>query len=73
MEKLEYASIQMENGDIFIGKRIGELVGSVISKFSEEKLTYAEARIVLERANSVLEEFAYIKAENVNNPENSQR
>mgnify|MGYP000367128382 CR=1 FL=1 len=73
MEKLEYASIQMENGDIFNGKRIGELVGSVISKFSEEKLTYAEARIVLERANSVLEEFAYIKAENVNNPENSQR
>lgn len=63
MKKLEFMSIQMENGDIFDGKRIGELVGSVISKFSEEKLTYAEARIVLERTKSVLEEFTYVKAE----------
>ena len=69
MEKLEYSSIQMDKGDIFDGKRIGELVGAVINKFSEEKLTYAEARIVLERTKSVLEEFAYVKAENVNNPE----
>lgn len=53
----------MEKGDLFDGKRIGELVGSIISKFSEEKLTYAEAKIVLERTKSALEEFAYVKAE----------
>lgn len=53
----------MEKGDLFDGKRIGELVGSIISKFSEEKLTYAEVKIVLERTKSALEEFAYVKAE----------
>lgn len=63
MAKLEYPSIQIEKCDLFDGKRIGELVGSIISKFSEEKLTYAEARIVLERRKSVLEELAYVKAE----------
>lgn len=63
MAKLEYPSIQMEKGDLFDGKRIGELADYLTNKFSEEKLAYAEARIVLERTKSVLEEFAYVKAE----------
>ena len=60
MAKLEYGSIQMDKGDIFDGKRIGELVESIINKFSEEGLTCDEAKIVLEKTKDIIGEYSVV-------------
>lgn len=39
----------VNNGNILDGKRIGELTEFIINKFSEEKLSYDEAEIILDR------------------------
>ena len=61
---MEIASVQMDNGKIFDGKKIGELVKDIINKFSEEKLSYDEAMIVLERTKSIIGEYSLIKSVN---------
>lgn len=69
---MEFTSIQMENGNLFDGKRIGELVEFIINKFSEEKLSYDEAKIVLNRTDEIMGEYAYLKVESANSLENNQ-
>ncbi|MBO5159593.1 MAG: hypothetical protein J6B94_08395 [Lachnospiraceae bacterium] len=58
---MEYESIQMENGKIFSGKRIGELVENIINKFSEENLTCNEGKIVLAKAIEVIGGYSKIQ------------
>ena len=44
---MTFQSIQLNNGRILEGEKIGELVVSIINKFSEAGLSYDEAKIVL--------------------------
>lgn len=59
---LEFASVQMDNGEMLNGKKIGELTEFIINKFSEENLTHDEAQIVLERTRSIIGEFSKIQS-----------
>lgn len=54
MDKL-YENISMEDGNTMQGERIGELVEYIINKFSLEKLSCAESKIVLNRTLDVIE------------------
>lgn len=54
-------SIQMDNGRVFEGKKIGELTEFILNKFSEEKLTYDEAKIILKQVESIIGEYALIR------------
>lgn len=58
---MEYQSIQMNNGTIFNGHKIGELVEFIINKFSEEKLTCDEAKIVLDQAKEIIGEYSFVQ------------
>ena len=58
---LGFQSIQLNNGKIFDGEKIGELTDFIINKFSEEKLSYVEAEIVLEKAQEKVGEYSIVK------------
>lgn len=58
---MKFASIQMAKGEIFEGKRIGELVEEIINKFSEENLSCDEAKIVLEHTQNVVGEYSKVQ------------
>lgn len=62
MDKLEFQSVQLNNGKIFDGKKIGELTTFIINKFSEEGLFHDEAEIVLEKTREVLGEYSIVKS-----------
>ncbi len=57
---MEFGSIMMNNGEIFDGKKIGELTEFIINKFSEEGLSYDESTIVLEKAKDTLGEYCFV-------------
>lgn len=61
MDNLGFQSIQLNNGKILDGEKIGELTDFIINKFSEEKLSYDEARIVLEKAQEALGECSVVE------------
>lgn len=54
-------NVAMNNGDIFKGEKISELTEFIIDKFADEKLTYAEAKIVLDKTLKVLDEYSIIQ------------
>lgn len=60
---MQFQSIQMNNGKVFEGRKIGELTQFIIDKFSREKLSHDEAIIVLDRTKELLGEFAIIQLE----------
>ena len=51
----------MNNGQVFEGEKIGELVTEIINKFSEAGLSCAEAKIVLKKTEEVLDEFSRVQ------------
>lgn len=53
-----FQSIQLNNGKVFKGEKIGELVSEIINKFSEAGLSCDEAKIVLDEAKGILGEFS---------------
>lgn len=55
-----YQSVQMNNGKVFNGEQIKELTEFVINKFSNEKLSYDEAIIVMRGVEDVLGESAIV-------------
>lgn len=59
---MEFQTVQMNNGSLFKGKKIGELATYIIDKFSQEGLSYDEAVIVLEDTKEVLGEFCKIQS-----------
>ena len=59
---MEFRSVQMDNGSVFNGKKIGELAAFIIDKFSQEGLSYDEAVIVLDDTKKVLGEFCKIQS-----------
>ena len=56
-----FQSVQLNNGNVFEGEKIGELVSEIISKFSEAGLSYDEAKIVLDEAKGILGEFSAVQ------------
>lgn len=52
----------MSNGNLFKGEKISELTESIIDKLADEKLTYAEAKIVLGKALEVLDEYCVLQS-----------
>ena len=58
---MQFQSIQLNNGKVLEGEKIGELVTEIINKFSEAGLSCDEARIVLGKIESVLGEFSSIQ------------
>lgn len=58
---MEFQSVQLNNGEILEGEKIGELVVSIINKFSEAGLPYDEAKIVLNELKGVLGEFSPVQ------------
>lgn len=56
-----FQSIQLNNGKVFKGEKIGELVSEIINKFSEEGLSRDEAEIVLDNTKAVLGEFSMVQ------------
>ena len=61
MKQMFFQDVQMNNGKIFSGERIGKLVREIIDRLSEERLTCDEAKIVLNSTQSVLGEFSMVQ------------
>lgn len=55
-------SYEMGNGKFFDGNRIEELIKFIINKFSEEKLTCAEAKIVLDKTRDLLGDYSLVQS-----------
>lgn len=51
---MHFQSVQLNNGNVFDGEKIGELVSEIINKFSEAGLSCDEAKIVLDEAKGIL-------------------
>lgn len=58
---MTFCGIWMNNGQVFEGEKIGELVTEIINKFSEAGLSCAEAKIVLKKTEEVLDEFSRVQ------------
>lgn len=56
-----YQDVEMRNGKIFSGEKIRELTETIINKFSEEKLSPAEGKEVLDTVKNVLDEYAIVQ------------
>ena len=58
---MTFQSIRLNNGKVLKSEKIGEIVVSIINKFSEAGLSYDEAKIVLDDLKSVLGEFSTVQ------------
>lgn len=58
---MTFQSIRLSNGKVLKSEKIGELVVSIINKFSEAGLSYDEAKLVLDDLKSVLGEFSTVQ------------
>lgn len=58
---LKFPTVSMSDGKLFDGNKIGELTEAIISKLTEEKLTCAEAKIVLNKVVEVIDEFSTVR------------
>lgn len=59
--KVIFQSVQLNNGKILDGDKIGELVAEIVNKFSENDLSCDEAKIILRRTEAILGEFSTIQ------------
>ena len=59
--KMTIQNVHRSNGKVLEGEKIGELVVSIINKFSEAGLSYDEAKIVLNELKGVLGEFSPVQ------------
>lgn len=59
---MKFPSIQMNNGKVFEGEKIGELTQFIIDKFSRENLSYDEALIVLNQTKELIGEYSLVKS-----------
>ena len=55
--KMTIQNVHRSNGKVLEGEKIGELVSSIINKFSEKELSCDEAKIILQLTIDTLEEF----------------
>lgn len=57
-----YCDVELRNGKILLGNKIGELVHEIINKFSEEKLTYDEAIIVMKEVEKNIGGYSKVQS-----------
>ena len=55
---MHFQSVQLNNGNVFDGEKIGELVTEIVNKFSEAELSYDEAKIVLDAVENNMGEYS---------------
>lgn len=58
---MEFQSIQLNNGKVFAGEKIGELVTEIVNKLSEAELSYDEAKMVLEATKDSIGECSTVQ------------
>lgn len=51
----------MANGEIFDGKKIGELTEFIINKFADEGVSIDEAVIILDKTKDVIGEYCIVQ------------
>ena len=61
--EITFQSIGLYNGKVLPGEKIEELVSEIINKFAESELSYDEARIILNRVESILGESSIVQKE----------
>lgn len=59
---LEFSSVQLNNGYVLDGRKIGELTEFIINKFSMEKLSYDEAQIILDMTKETMGEYCLVQS-----------
>ena len=59
--KMTIQNVHRSNGKVLEGEKIGELVSSIINKFSEKELSCDEAKIILQLTIDTLEEFCTVQ------------
>lgn len=60
---MAFQSIQLNNGKVLSGEKIGELASEIINKFAESGLSCDEAKIILHHTESILGEFSIVQKE----------
>lgn len=56
-----FTSIRLLRGKVLEGEKIRELTNDIIDKFSNEKLSYDEAVIILDKVKEILGEYSIIQ------------
>ena len=55
-----FQSVQLNNGKVLQGEKIGELVTDIVNKLSEAGLSCDDGKLVLGRVEAVLGEFSAV-------------
>lgn len=55
-------SVQMSNGSVLKEEKIDKLVGFIINKFAEEKISVDEAKAILKNTEDLVGEFSKVTA-----------
>lgn len=58
-------NVRMENGDVFEAEKIDELVKEIIDKFAGYKLTSSQGKVVLKRAQELLDNYSVVSFTNI--------
>lgn len=58
---MEFPSVQLNNGNVFSGEKIGELVTEIVNKLSEAGLSYDEAKMVLDATKDSIGECSTVQ------------
>ena len=58
---MRFNDVLMENGSIFSGEKISELVEYIIEKFADEKMSVSESLTVLEKTKDVIAGESIVK------------
>lgn len=58
---MTFQNVQLNNGKIITGEKIGELVTEIVNKLSEAELSYDEAKMVLEATKDSIGECSTVQ------------
>lgn len=58
---MTFQNVQLNNGKVLSGEKIGELVIEIVNKFSEAGLSYDEAKIVLGAVENNMGEYSTVQ------------
>lgn len=61
MKTLNFCDVQMNNGEILEGEKIGKLTRFIINKFADEGLSVDEGKEVINAVTNVIGECSIIK------------
>ena len=61
MKEIMTQSFLMNNGSVFSGNRVNELIKHIVNKFADERLSSSEAILVLDQTKEVIKDFALVQ------------